>query len=873
MNPSQPPSPTLPSPPAPSGDLARLPRWLRDYTGSPGRFDEMLGADGRARAPWGRFLELLAKQPQKDFEERWAEARELIHENGVTYNIHGDPDGYERPWQLDPVPLVLSEQDWGFLTDALAQRATLFEALLADLYGERQLLADGAVPPELIFNNERFLRPCVGLPAWQNSALPFYAADVVRAPNGRWWVVSDRTQAPSGMGYALENRVVLARMIPEVARGGGLVRVAGFFDTLRETLAAAAAPAAGDHPHIVLLTPGPHNESYFEHAFLARYLGITLAEGEDLTVRDDRVFLKTLDGLRQVDVVWRRVDESYIDPLELRSESQLGVSGIIQAMRAGNVALLNPPGSGLAEAPALLAFLPGLAQSMLGEELKIPSVATWWCGQDGPRATALAKLDRLVIKHAFHKGAPVLFGSVTGEPALTALAEDIGEDPGSYVAQEEIPYSTAPTWGDRGLEPRQVVLRVFLIKTAGGYVAMPGGLTRVAGAPGSHPGISMQRGSGSKDTWVLAESATGSHQSALEQRFPVEIRRHDGQFSSRVADNLYWIGRVAERSEFTARLLRGIVARVAGEGGFTALADVAPAWDLLVANQQLEAKPSGSGPAAGGIAPLEKALAEAVFAPGRPGSLRGLNTQLLRLGQTSRDSLSHDTWRVVSQLGERLERGARPRRLADSVHVLDDLVNMHAALSGLAQENFTRTPAWSFLDLGRRLERATYAAELMLELLRSPEGERRATLEALLDISDSSITYRQRYYSEPRILPVLDTLLLDPANPRSLAFQVAGIESHLASLPVEARQPHSTPARALAEAALSTLHRCDLAARDPDQQRERLAATEGMLEAMAHDLNTISGDLTGQYFSLLRPEQMSTESAATRPTRLARPAR
>ncbi len=841
------------------GQAAPFQRWLRDYRGGEGVHDELLGPGGEVRPEWGRFLTQLSKLRPKDFAERWEQALKLIQENGVTYNVYGDPHGQERPWELDPLPLVLSAGEWHSLEDALIQRATLFERLLSDLYGDRRLLDGSGLPPEMVYATDRFLRPCVGLPVWREGrCLPFYAADLARSPDGRWWVVSDRTQAPSGMGYALENRIVLGRMLPEVARECQLVRVAGFFEQLRESLA-AASPRPGTQPHVVLLTPGPRNETYFEHAYLARYLGITLAEGEDLTVRDDHVYLKTLDGLRQVDVIWRRVDESFADPLELRSDSRLGVSGLLQAIRAGNVAVFNPPGSGLVEAPALMAFLPGLCQRLLGESLKIPSVATWWCGQERPRRHALGQLDRLVVKHAFHKGAPVLFGRGIEAENRADLAAAILRDPVAHVAQEEIPYSTAPVWSGHGFQPRQVVLRVFLVASGDSYVVMPGGLTRVAGDDQERPGISMQQGSGSKDTWVLADQSRKTPVPPIRHRYPVVIRRAAAQYPSRVADNLFWIGRYAERSEFATRMLRGVISRVSAEAGFGALAEVGPIWDFLVDQQHLEAPASRSEPTAQGFEPLERALGEAIFDGRRLGTLSEMNARLHWLGQVSRDSLSMDTWRIVRRLGECL-RSAPPPRLVGLVPLLDLLVNLHAALSGLSQENSTRTPAWAFLDLGRRLERGLYIIGACSRLLEAPEAVRRASLETMLEVFDSSITYRQRYFFEPRLLPVLDTVLCDPANPRSLAFQMDRLDRHLASLPVETRLPHSTPGRETASAIAHRLRNTSLAARDAEEERHLTEHLRHFLNHAGSAVADISSDLSHQYFSLLQPEQFAAET-------------
>lgn len=850
-------------------------RWLGDYSGRKSQtgsvFDELLAGDGQVRPEWERFLRQLDKLRPGDFADRWQGARDLIRENGVTYNIHGDPKGGDRPWDLDPVPWVISESEWQFLSEGLAQRANLFQKLLADFYGERRLVRDGLLPPDLLFGNDRFLRPCADLPVWNDRPLSIYAADVARAPDGRWWVVSDRTQAPAGIGYALENRIVLGRMLPEVARECQLIRMAGFFDQLRESLA-ASSPNPGRKPHIVLLTPGPRNETYFEQAFLAGYLGLTLAEGEDLTVRQDRVYLKTLEGLEPVDVIWRRVDEEYGDPLELKTDSQLGVPGLLQAIRAGTVKLWNPPGSGVTESPALLAFLPGLCERLLGESLRIPSVATWWCGQEDARRTVLSQLDRLVVKHAFHKGAPVLFGRGIEAESREQLAASIEANPGAYVAQEEIPYSVAPVWNGQGFGSRQVVLRIFLVAGESGFVAFPGGLARVAAEGQERPGISMQQGSGSKDTWVLSPRAQTEPFVATRQRFPLDIRRDTGSLPSRVADNLFWTGRCAERSEWVTRLLREVISRVGSEAGFGALPEVAPLWDGLVGAGYLQAAESDAEPTAAGLEALEEALVAAAFDASDSYSLVSLNRELRRLGSLSRNSLSMDTWRVVRRLGEWISNTPDPQKLNDLLPTLDLLVNLHAALSGLAGENTTRNSGWVFLDLGRRLERASQATDLGIRLLELGEKERSRSLRAMLEAFDSAITYRQRYFFGPRLLPVLDTLFFDPTNPRSLAFQLGCLERHLAVIAFDAGEDSPDRNRRTLAAAFEEMEGMDLSAGDLEEEREKTEWTRSFFHTLQPVLWSFSDEIARRYFSLLHREGfVAGGEVTTRPELLHRP--
>lgn len=395
----------LPAPEGPPHPLSEL-----RYSARLGMLDEMVDAAGTPRPHWQQFLSAVDKLGTTELTRRWTEARQLIRENGVTYNVYGDPRGIERPWQLDPVPLLIGPEEAVHLEKGLIQRARLLELVLADVYGPQQLLHQGLLPPELVFANSAFLRSCHGIRPPGGRFLHLYAADLARSSDGRVHVLGDRAQSPSGAGYALENRIVLSRMLPAIFQDCKVQRLALFFRALRESLR-ASAPHNRDNPRIVLLTPGPFNETYFEHAYLARYLGFTLVEGGDLTVRDERVFLKVLGGLQPVDVIFRRLDDDYCDPLELRPDSFLGVPGLVQAVRAGNVAVANALGSGLLESPALLAFLPALCRTLLGEELLLPTVNTWWCGDDRDREYVFAHLEDLVIKAAFPSRFERAFGN------------------------------------------------------------------------------------------------------------------------------------------------------------------------------------------------------------------------------------------------------------------------------------------------------------------------------------------------------------------------------------------------------------------------------------------------------------------------------
>jgi uncharacterized circularly permuted ATP-grasp superfamily protein len=376
--------------------------------------------NGRARPAAEKLVSALEAIGVDEVRRRWDQARRLIRDNGVTYNVYGDPRGMDRPWELDPIPMVIGSDEWAGVARGLAQRAELLNRILSDLYGEQRLLHRGLIPPELVLESTGFLRPLHGAPLPGGVALHLSAADLARGPNGRFVVLADRTQAPSGAGYALENRIVVSRTLPEAFSDCRVQRLAAFFRSMRDTLI-GLAPRSRENPRIVLLTAGPHNETYFEHAYLARYLGFALVEGEDITVRERRVYLKTLGGLERVDVVLRRLDDAFADPLSLRADSSLGVAGLVHAVRAGNVAVVNTLGSGVIETPALLAFLPALCRELLGEDLYLDNVPAWWCGDPTSRRYVVEHLESLVIK-------PALPGAKVFEPVFAGSLDQAALD-------------------------------------------------------------------------------------------------------------------------------------------------------------------------------------------------------------------------------------------------------------------------------------------------------------------------------------------------------------------------------------------------------------------------------------------------------------
>jgi uncharacterized circularly permuted ATP-grasp superfamily protein/uncharacterized alpha-E superfamily protein len=813
------------------------------YPSLPCIYDEMALSTGELRPHWKTFASSLDRLGRSEIALRWDNARRIIREHGVTYNVYGDPQGMDRPWELDMVPLLIPPAEWSKVEAGLIQRSKLFNLILADLYGPQNLLREGFLPPAIVYANPNFLRPCHGVPVPRNSYLHLHATDMTRSPDGQWWVMADRTQAPSGAGYALENRIVLSRILPDEFRDCRVQRLASFFRIHRDTLRGLALKNR-DNPSVVLLTPGPYNETYFEHDYLARYLGFTLIEGGDLTVRERKVFIKTLEGLRPVDVILRRVDDSFCDPLELRGDSFLGVAGLVEAVRAGNVAIGNALGSGLVESPAFMAFLPGLCRHLLGEKLLLPSVATWWCGQRPEREHVIEHLEKFVVKPAFGSlMREPYFGAKMSAEERAALVAAIRARPEEFVGQEQAMLSTAPVWLSDKLEPRPLVLRTYVTAAGDSFAVMPGGLSRVS-ISAEHPVVSMQSGGGSKDTWVLSDGPVN----------PMSLLSPSGQLShagpsamelpSRVADNLYWLGRYAERLEGILRLLRCVLVRMVDESGpegspeFTALAQMLVRLDLLP-KRFLERVV---------LKEMEHELLLLIYKLDRPASARQTLGRVRSLASVVRDRFSSDTWSILNKLN--IDARSRPRRipLADALALLNTIIVDLSALSGMEMENMTRGLGWRFLDFGRRLERATHKVRLFRALI-GGEAKINSLLEPVLEIADSLMTYRRRYFSGVQLPSVLELLLLDEGNPRSLAFQLKALGEHAVHLPREASTQTETNFQKRIAGLSALVRDAQVAALAQASATGGHEALDSLLADFQVELGVLSNQLTHHYFS------------------------
>jgi len=826
------------------------------YQPNSDHWDEALLPSGMPRRHWRELAVTMGKLGREQLRLRWHIGRQLIQDNGITYNVYGDPRGAERQWELDPVPLVIDSEEWVHLEQAIVQRATLLNAILADLYGEQSLIHQRKLPAALLFGNPGFLRPCYGIKPQGGVYLNTYAADLARAPNGQWWVVADRTQGPSGIGYALENRLVSARTLPGVLNQCHVHPLTHFLEVQREALR-ALAPGRTANPRIVLLTPGPFNETYFEQSFLARHWGFPLVEGGDLTVRDSRVFMKTLSGLQPVDMVLRRMDDAFCDPLELRGDSLLGIPGFTQAVRSGNVAVANALGSGLTETQAMLAFLPSLCRHLLGEKLRMPSVATWWCGEAGPLQYVREHLNDLVVKPTFWRpGAKTEFPFDMDAAARRDLIARIEAKPEDYIAQERVVLSTAPVYTERGLAPRHIVVRVYACWNGESFSVMPGGLTRVSTSASSTV-VSMQSGGGSKDTWLVG----APKEEASQRTFGETSVGTPGasELPSRVADNLFWLGRYVERVEAGVRLVRALLRGVAGQEEFGRFVSLDTTIRLL---GSLEYLPEDF-PA---VAQSEKRIQVENLLSGiihDPAGLSGLGRSLhhvRRVAWPLKERLSEDTWRVLQELD--YEFACSPPidpdfRLVSEMNLLDRMIVTLSAFTGLLMENTTRGHGWRFLDIGKRIERSIQVIDLLLATLTPDAADTEALLQVLLQIKDSSITYRSRYLTNLRSEFVLELLMTDESNPRSLAFQISTLADHLGDLPGyrlnEVTAPMVIVEHARDRIRLTTVD--ELAVRSDKGRLDHLAEVLQLIKA---DLHSLSDSLTARHFSHLTASLLST---------------
>ncbi len=770
----------------PDGQTNLLNNWMGGYASPGGSYDELLDAKGQPRPHWQSVSEHLGELNQPRWERRERQLERLIRDNGITYNVYDENDSNSRPWSMDMVPLALPQKEMESLESSLGQRAHLLNLILGDVYGRQTMLQSSKMHPYLVFSNPAFLRPCHGLLPPRQNHIQLYAADLARSPDGHWWVLSDRVEAASGLGYALENRMLMSRIFPKAIWQADILSLQPFVQKFCQHIESLAATSS-DRPNIALLTAGPRNETYFEQSFLARNLGYTLAEGEDLTVRSNRLYMKTINGVQQVHGLLRRVDSPWVDPLELRNDSLLGVPGLVNTVRQRNLALVNALGSGFVETPALLAFLPWFCRNYLGESLELPSVATWWCGQKHEREYVLANLDKLIVKPTFRQlGGPTHFGPRLSAKEKLELVGLINKFPERYCGQEILSQATTPVFENGKLQPRHFLMRVFMVADDNGWKMMPGGLVRYP-ANDDVMDVSMQRGGASKDAWVIRDPDAKAGQRAVAHLHTDKpIRRNPNDLPSRTADNLHWLGRYIERAESLARLQRTICNFLTEELGGESQRAIIPFLEQIIPPEESIDSLIDPETEQLDFSAVEPFLTRSLFSKENPESLINNLHFIERAGVKVKERLSVDTWKRMQAFRETGDIFD-----AQSIGIFDDEVMIFldnalenlAIFVGNAYENMTRSQGWTFMQIGRRIERALSISSLLQASysVAKPFDERLDS--QLLYWADSSITYRRRYLNTVSSESVLDLLCFDTTNPRSLVYQISNLRTLLATLP------------------------------------------------------------------------------------------
>lgn len=819
-----------------------------DYQLRGGGFDQFLAADGSPLPAWGPIAAYLDGLGAEGIQSREATVNRLVDESGAMFFVPGDDGARSRPWQLSAVPTVIDAQTWAQLESGLKQRLRLLEAVLADLLGPQQLLRDRVIPDALLNANPQYHRVYHGLPNASSIRLQLTATDLARHSDGNWWVTGDRTRAPSGLGYLLENRIITSRAWPQLIRQSNVTRLAHFFASLREQHD-ALAPRTRENPRVAIWTPGKTSYRYFEDAYLARYLGYTLVQGRDMAVRGDYLTLKTLGGLLPIEVVWRHVSDHRCDPLELEHDSETGVVGMLRTVRSGTVAVANAIGSTLAQTPALMPYLPAAAQHLWGETLQLPSLATYWCGDQDACRYVLDHLDQLLLRPAYVvTGAPPINPAEMSAAARDELVAAIRAKPGEYIAQERPQRSTTPVWHDGQLLPWPMALRTFQIQSETGAEVLPGGLGRVSPDENllDHSPTSGRLG---LDCWVIGATQVDTETTLLPSpNAPLRLTRSGAELPSRVAENLFWLGRYVERTESIARLLRTTITRLAGEKTAEELPELPRLVAALAAIGQIE--PDHAIEEFGSNLPmLENVLPDSIFDRHQPRGLQSSLRSLIDNAGAVRDRISLDAYRIIARAGDEFARFGRPVSddLGSCIERLNRLITDVLAFSGLAGESMTRTHGWRFLHLGRRIERGYQTSELLIATLSHPIKDEQSLLEAVLRVTDSLMTYRSRYLSQLQPAAVADLLITDQTNPRSIVFQLQQIGQLIAELQTEATEYGLGEDERLSESLLHRVRMCDptqLVTVDSAGQRNVL--TE-LLEDLIDRLPKLSDAITARY--------------------------
>ncbi|WP_088343624.1 MULTISPECIES: circularly permuted type 2 ATP-grasp protein [Rhodomicrobium] len=831
----------------PSGDP------FADYAADGPRFDEMLDPQGKVRAHWKPFTERFAEFNPAEQTARYDKLRRLVRENGIAQELFAEVHTADEPWKIDLIPLILSPAEWRHLEKAVIQRARLYSHILNDTYGDQTLLRTGQIPPQLTLGDPAFLRPMSGAPQGRGR-LNFFAADFTRDAAGNWRILDNHAETVAGAGFALANRIVHSHVSSDLFRDSRALRLAPYFNAMHGEL---LTRAGRDDATIALLTPGAHHEDYFGHAYLARYFSFLLVEGGDLRVVSNRIYMKTLEGLRPIDLIMRCVAGAQSDPLQLDPGGYLGPAGFVQALRVNPDLAVNAIGTAVIENRGLGPLLPALCRDVLGEELEIPDHTRWWLGDPGSRQHVLAGLENFAIRRVQEgtgrPGRPqtVLMPSQMSAAELDRLRQEIEIHGYCYVAEEKSEFATLPSWTPEGLRPQGYIMRLYATEVDGEYRVMPGG---IALDLDTRQGYALYEPEGrSRDVWVASDADVTQQVSRLRLSLDSpKISRGGTGLRSRIADNLFWLGRYAERADWIMRLLRGALSRLDPDLAVYQHRDVViRALDVPLAKDEgvLALQPQNAA--------IERRARSLLSGRGRYGLVRTLDN-VHNVASLIRDRLSVELWRTLQtfQTSPVWSGEAEPESLSEALEGLDQGIATLAAFNGMAAENMTRNYGWTFMEIGRRLERAINLSELLEALFSNAEGEaaEAAGLTFALEVADSILTYRSRYLFAPVLPLVLDLLLVDETNPRSVAFQLHAISQHFDGLPLSPQPAPQSEERKMILDLLTRVRLADvheLSKAGPDKSRDKFKA---LFTHIVSDLPQLSEAITRRYFNLTEDE-------------------
>ncbi len=817
-------------------------------------YDELWSETQTVRRAWQPLIQTIDRLGCDHLERCHQEVTRMFRENGVAYNIHGDPQGIHRNWQLDILPFIIGRDDWDTIVTGLQQRARLLDLVLKDLYGPRRLITDNVLPAELIYGHPGFLRPCHDVRLPTANQLLLYSADLARIGDGSFAVLADRTQGPFGMGHTLENRTALAQVMPDFFRTCKIQRLSAFFRLLRDELR-GYAPRTREQPRLVLYAADRQHTAYFEQSYLGAYLNYPVVQGDDLTMRDGRVWLKTLYGLEPVDVILRMTDDSGCDPLELDPASPNGLAGLLEAARRNQVTVANPLGTGVLENPGLMAFLPAVARYFLNQDLQIPSVPTWWCGREADRRYVLENLHALIIKpiskRADDKG---VIGAGLTEDERQEWRRRIAARPYRYVGQTPQTLATAPALVDNAFQPRPTLMRLFALALASGdYTLMPGGIARSGGTPDTHWVINRTGGI-LKDIWVVASKPQKHASLWLSSKSQGRILQRQTVLPSRTAENLFWVGRYTERAEMLARTLRSALRQIEDSERNEDEGDLESIASLVAIVSKMASRPASpeAAPAPAGMQDLQAIIFDIITDRQNAGSLAASLDYMFNAAQAVRERWSSDSWRIVNDLEmHRLNMQRMPATLRTMHPALDRLVTSLLAFAGLCQESMSRELGWTFLDIGRRIERALILSDFIrrsLEKHQEPAVEN-LMMESVLLTTENIITYRRRYRSYIARDTVIDLVLMDDRNPRALIFQLDRIQAHITDLPRERNGYRVRPEERLALEASTRLRLSDTAQLcRRDTATERYPHLGALLDGIRGLMEQVSEAISHAYF-------------------------